>query len=654
MANEISQTDLSALSSSGEGTVPEQVAIDPHFWEAQYARRARPRHTEWWVFFHFLAWVKPYWTKLLVVIFTSLLGVTVSLLPPWLSKFLVDEAFPQRNWNVFWSVCAALCAMDIFWRISGTVNTILNYYIDVWVSLRLKRHFFDHLQHLSMTFLHGRPIGEHMFRLNADIDAIMRMVTDLLPAAIQAFYEFGVILVLTTLLDWRVTVLVLLYAVPYTWLAHNIATVQRHLDREARRRWQRYDSGVQEGIAGVMVIKAFARQRYAVARYINLFVDGWRQWNKFWWMARLREHTISALLPWLKDQALRLWFFRMVIRGDLTYGAVFPILSYMSRLTSPIQQIVDYIQEIRVALVPAERILETLDVLPAVTDKPGAIRLPRLQGRVRFEHVFFRYEDGRCVLHDIDFTAEPGQKIGIVGHSGAGKSTIVNLLLRLYAPTKGRILLDDHDLAEVKMSSYQRQIGLVMQETYLFCGTIRENLLFGNFHATEEDLERVTKMAEIYDWIMQQPEGFDTDLGEGTRLSAGQKQRLGLARALLRDPRLIVMDEPTSALDSPTELRLLDTFRHACQGRTTIWVSHRLNTVVDADLILVLNDGHIVERGTHPELLKVNGYYQALWTAYLGLAPSEETNIRPPLSPFADVASGVHQTAGYQSSIREN
>lgn len=578
----------------------------------------RHRRSEFRIFLHFLRWALPYWPKLFIVIFLSLLGVTISLIYPWLGKYLVDYAFPDRNWEIFWAVFIAYVALDIFWRISGSVSSLLNNYIDWWVSFDLKSYFFRHLQRLSMTFLHNRPVGEHMYRANADIDAIMRMVTDLVPALIRAVYEFALILAFTTFLDWRVTLLVLLYSIPYTALAHWIASIQRRIDRDARRRWQRYDACVQEGVAGVMVVKAFARHRFEVSKYLRYLINAWRQSQKNWWMSVLRGHTIGALLPWIKERLLYIWFIRMVIKGELSYGSVFPILSYMNRLTNPIQQIVDYIQEIRVALIPAERILETTDVQPAVTDKPNAIRMPTIRGHVEFDNVYFHYEDKRPILHGISFEALPGQKIGIVGHSGSGKSTIVNLLLRLYDPVRGAVRVDGYDLRDVKMNSYQQQIGLMMQDTYLFGGSIRANILFGNPEATDEEIERAARIAEIHDWIVQQPHKYETDLSEGTRLSMGQKQRLGLARALVRDPKLLILDEPTSSLDSPTEHRLLETLKEAVKGRTSIWVTHRLNTIMDADLILVVEDGRIVERGTHDQLVAAGGAYRRLWDVYFG------------------------------------
>ncbi len=602
----------------------------------------RHRRGELRTFFHFLGWAWRYWPKLILVIVLSLLGVTISLLPPWLGKYLVDYAFPERNWTIFWGVFLAYLAMDAFWRLSGSVSSLLNYYIDVWVSFNLKSYFFRHLQRLSMTFLHNRPIGEHMYRANADIDAIMRMMTDIVPALIRAIYEFGLILLFTSFLDWRVTLLVLIYSLPYTMFAHWIASIQRRIDRDARRRWQRYDACVQEGVAGVMVVKAFARQRFEVNKYIHYLVNAWRQSQKNWWMSVLRGHTIGAFLPWIKENLLRIWFLRMVIKGELSYGSVFPILSYMNRLTNPIQQIVDYIQEIRVALIPAERILETIDIIPVVADSPNAIRMPMIQGLVEFDDVSFHYEDKRPILYNVEFRATPGQKIGIVGHSGSGKSTIINLLLRLHDPVTGTVKVDGLDLREVKMNSYQQQIGLVMQDTYLFGGSIRANVLFGYPDADDEAIVRAARMAEIHDWIMTQPRRYETDLSEGSKISMGQKQRLGLARALVRDPKLLIFDEPTSSLDSPTEQRLMETFKGAIKGRTTIWVTHRLNTIVDSDIILVVEDGRIVERGSHDQLVAAGGAYRRLWDVYydkqgeavsLGRGPLPPTGLPSPQPP---------------------
>lgn len=576
-------------------------------------------------FLRFLRWMIPVWDKAVLALLGMIIVSTLSVVGPWLSKFLVDDAFPNQDWDLLHRIFFALIALALINRVVGTMGYLLNVYIDVRVGLAMKTRFYHHLQRLSMTFHESRPIGEHMYRANADIDSVMGMVTDILPATIRAVYDFLLILAFTTWLDWRVTVVILIYAFPYAMIAQKIATIQRRLERRTRERWQERDAGLQEGVAGVAVVQTFGRRRHEVRRYTHLTIEGYKAAMRQFYV-RVIEGQVTGgggFLPWIKNQLIRVYFFHKVIVGELSYGSVFPIQSYMNRLTNPVQQLINYFQQVRVAMVPAERILETLDVAPAVTDRPGARPMPPVRGEVVFEDVHFSYEDGTPVLKGVSFSARPGQKIGIVGHSGSGKSTVVNLLLRLYDPSSGRVLVDGHDLRDVRLSTYQEQVGLVLQETHLINGTFKENLLFGKPRATEEEILKATHMADLHHFAASQEEGYDTDLGEGVKLSVGQKQQIGIARALIRDPAILILDEPTSSLDTATEQRLVQTLNRAKQGRTTFVVSHRISTVVDADLILVMSDGRIVEQGRHEDLLKRRGVYYSLYTLYFGLREEE-------------------------------
>jgi ABC-type multidrug transport system fused ATPase/permease subunit len=590
--------------------------------EQEAALLSQRRRGERQVFFHFLRHMRPYWGKAALVLFANLVMVTISVIPPWFGKYLIDDAFPNKNWGLFAGIFAAMIAMDLFGRVVGTMNGILNSYIRMRVALDLRRQFFRHLQRLSMTFIHSRPVGEHMFRATSDVDAMVDMITEVLPNCARGLYEFGLILLFTSFIDPWITVLVLLYMVPYTSLAYHFATLRRNLDAAARRKWQERDAGLQEGIAGIALIKSFGRRRYEVRRYMHLNLQGQRVGIKQYFVEVVQSQLVGNLLPWAKGTLLWVYFARKVIVGELTFGMVWPLLDYMGRLTWPVQASVDNFTRVRLAMIPAERLFQTLDVAPAVAERPGARRLTTLTGSVVFDNVSFQYEDGRPVLSDVSFAVEPGRKIAIVGPSGAGKSTIVNLLLRLHDPTNGQVLVDSHDLRDLRLNSYQQQVGLVMQETYLFGGTIAENLLFMNPYATREELDRATQLAGIYDWIMAQPDGYDQDLREGASLSVGQKQRIAIARAILHNPRLLILDEPTSALDSKTEEHVVETLREVAKGRTTIVVSHRLNTVIDADEIIVMEHGRIVQRGTHADLLRQPGVYRELYLLYYGLQVS--------------------------------
>ena len=572
----------------------------------------------WRTFFKFLRVVLPYWDKMLLVVFLVTAASITGMLWPWFGKFFVDDALPNQDHKLYWTIIWAGNCLILFNWFFWRLNWFFTRYIDLWVLSDLQSRFFDHLVRLSMTFMQNRPVGEHIFRAGSDIWGVMYMITDILPQFLEAIIQFLIILVALTYLDWRVAAIVLAFMVPYAAVVHWLANLLRRFDRERRHRWQKSTAVLQDGLSGKMVVKSFARRRFEVKKFIAANVDAWRTQMKFHY-TRILQNQIAGrwgFLPWIKSWLIRAWFFRECILGHITYGSLFPIFSYMNRLGNPIQHVINLFQQLRVAMIPAERIMQTLDVAPVVTNAAGALDMPALKGRVEFRHVHFQYEEGVPVLRGLSFDVEPGQKAAFVGHSGAGKSTILNLALRLYDPQQGQVLVDGVDIRTVRMESVQQQVGLVFQETYLFVGSIRDNLLFSHPRATEDEIWAAMRLADLEEFVQSLPAGLDTDLHEGTALSGGQKQRLGIARAVVRYPQLLILDEPTSSLDADTEGRVLETLKKAMKGRTTLIISHRMPTVMDADVIFAMDQGQVLESGTHEALMERRGYYHQLYTLF--------------------------------------
>ena len=313
-----------------------------------------------------------------------------------------------------------------------------------------------------------------------------------------------------------------------------------------------------------------------------------------------------------------MWSYYLVVIGEISMGKAIVLLFWVDALTGPLTQLVNEFQAIRLGLIPAERVFETMSIEPMVTDKPGAKKAPPLAGEVAFDDVRFSYSEGTQVLNGLSLRISPGETVGIVGPSGAGKSTLAKLALRLYDPDSGRVLLDGWDVRSVKAETFQCQIGTVIQETYLFQGTIRDQLLFSNPNATDEELRAAIEDADLTEFIESLPEQWDTNLAEGTRLSGGQKQRIGIARALVRNPRLMILDEPTASLDSTTEAEVMGTLWKSMKGRSSLIISHRLALVRPLDRIIVIDDGRVVEEGSHDQLVTRGGLYAVLWNEQYG------------------------------------
>jgi len=387
-----------------------------------------------------------------------------------------------------------------------------------------------------------------------------------------------------------------------------------------RERDQAVNAIILDGLAGAMTVKAFGRQRSEVRRFINKASRQIRQHYKIWWFNFLAGHINGNRifgLGWFHSIVQGIALGLLVIFGYVKYGEQALIVTFIANLSKPFQGFFDLFQHIRHLLIPAERLRDTLGVYPAVEEPRNGIKLRPLQGAIVLENVSFQYED-KIVIDRVSFTIPRGASVGIVGPSGSGKSTLLSLLLRLYDPSTGRILVDGHDLKSLALADYHHQIGPVLQETFLFQGTLRDNMLFANPRATDAEIMDALRQAEVADLVQQLPKGLDTDLSEGSRLSGGQKQRIGIARAILRKPAMLVLDEPTSSLDIPTEHAIVRTLQGLIRGRTSIFVSHRLGLIAGCDMILVLDEGKITAQGSHEELLQNSLLYRHLWTEQYG------------------------------------
>jgi len=303
----------------------------------------------------------------------------------------------------------------------------------------------------------------------------------------------------------------------------------------------------------------------------------------------------------------------VLFTGEMTMGQLVAFRTYQTQLYAPVLMLVTINNQLQTVIAAVERIFETLDTSPDIEERRDPIKLERIEGRVEVEHLSFSYEPGELVLEDISFIAEPGTVTALVGPSGSGKTTLVHFIPRFYDPQEGRVIIDGHDIRDVSLSSLRRHIGMVMQEDFLFSGTLRENIKYGRPRATDEEVIQAAMAANAHDFIMEFPDGYESMVGErGTRLSGGQRQRISIARALLRNPKILILDEATSALDSESEALIQDALEHLMKNRTTFTIAHRLSTVMNADTILVLDEGRIVERGKHAELATAGGVYEML------------------------------------------
>ena len=538
---------------------------------------------------------------------------SLRLIAPWPMKFLVDSAFPGRDRSLLLMVIIGLLLLSVFRQVMSFANSFVISYVGSRLVFDMRRKLFQHLQRLSLSYYDSKRPGEIMARLMSDVTAIQTLITGSAMGVIIQIFMFISTLIIIFSINVKlacVAVAILPFQIG-TYLIFNKRVSASN--RRVRQKVQEIHGSAYELVAGAKVVKSFNAETRASRTFIQDAKEMFDLGIDFQILSMQWSTTAGALSS--VGHLIFMWFGGMcVINGELKIGTFLAYSSYVGMLQAPVMQLISMAGQILPAKVGIERVFEILDMAPEVEEAEDPVNLPKIKGHVEFKDVCFSYNGEEDVLRDVTFSASPGETVALVGPSGSGKSTVANLIARFYDRTEGQILVDGHDIKDLYLKTFRDQIGTVLQETYLFTGTIEDNIRYGRPEATREQVVTAAEQANAHEFIEQLPDQYDSETGAmGIRLSGGQRQRIAIARAILRNPPILILDEATSALDTATEAKVQEALSRLMKDRSTFVIAHRLSTIRNADRIIVMRAGKIEQVGSHDQLMAIDGLYRELY-----------------------------------------